>query len=275
LLPKRISFVCQSGRLEAQSVLLAASLRLHFPVDVTLVAAHPVRHGLLNPVTAAAFEDLQVKIVPIENPLDETYLIGHKIAALRLLDGPDLGLFLDSDILAMRKPEPLSNELAAVPASGQICSPATWRHIYASFGIQVPAGAPATLNTQETTAPYYNSGMIAIPGEMAVRFSTDWTTCARKIDLDPQVPDLAKRPYLDQTSFPLAAAACGQPINRLGPEWNFPSWIWRVPDGSCPIFFHYQRTRHLARQSLTLKAAQAAKSILPTVQQALLSETDI
>ena len=224
-------------------------------------------------MTAAAFEDLRVEIVPIENPLDESYLIGHKLAALRLLDGAGLGLFLDSDILAMRKPEALSNEIAAVPASGQICSLPDWRHIYQSFGMQVPAGAPATLKTHETAAPYYNSGMIAMPGEMAVRFTADWTACARKIDMDSKVPVSAKRPYLDQTSFPVAAAIFGQPIRALGPEWNFPSWIWRIPEGACPIFFHYQDIKRLARQSLTFKAMEAAQSISKTVREAFRSET--
>lgn len=271
----RISFVCQSGRLEAQSILLAASLRLHFPAEVKLLAAHPFRHGELKPTTIAVFHDLGVEIVPIENPLDKTYLIGHKIAALRLLDGSGLGIFLDSDILAMRKPGSLSNQLAAVPASRQHCPLPIWEHIYTSFGMRLPADAPATLESQERTAPYYNSGMIGMPGELARRFADDWVACAQTIDLDPQVPNSAKRPYLDQTSFPVVAAKSGQRINALKPEWNFPSWIWRVPEGACPIFFHYQRIPVLARQPLTLEAARAAKSVSPKVHQALLAETAI
>jgi len=214
-----------------------------------------------------------VEVVPIENPLDESYLIGHKLAALKLLDGPGLGLFLDSDMLAMRAPDALSNEIGAVPASGHICSLPDWRHIYASFGTQVPAGAPATLNTHETTAPYYNSGMIAMPGEIAAQFATDWIACARKIDSDPKVPDAAKRPYLDQTSLPVAATIGGRPIKTLGPEWNFPSWIWRIPEDSCPIFFHYQSIKRLARQPMTLTAMEAAKSISRSVREAFHLET--
>lgn len=216
-----------------------------------------------------------MEIVPIENPLDESYLIGHKLAALRLLDGPGLGLFLDSDMLAMRKPEALTNEIGAVPASGQICSFTDWNHIYESFGARVPAGAPATLRTHESTAPYYNSGMIAMPGEMAVQFTADWVACARTIDADPEVPDSAKRPYLDQTSFPVAAAIYGRRISALGPEWNFPSWLWRIPEGSCPIFFHYQNIKRLARQPLTIKAMEAAKTISRSAREALRLEAGI
>ena len=36
----RICFVCQSGVLEPKAILLAASLRLYFPENVELIAAH-------------------------------------------------------------------------------------------------------------------------------------------------------------------------------------------------------------------------------------------
>jgi hypothetical protein len=35
----RIHFVCQSGTFEANAVLLAASLRIHFPHEIGLIAA--------------------------------------------------------------------------------------------------------------------------------------------------------------------------------------------------------------------------------------------
>jgi hypothetical protein len=111
---ERISFVCQAGGLEPQAMLLAASLRLHFPSSLKLLAAYPDRHGPLAQSTLTALDCLRVEIAPITNPLDDAYLIGHKIAAMRLLDGRGLGMFLDSDILAMRKPDKLTGKLAAV-----------------------------------------------------------------------------------------------------------------------------------------------------------------
>jgi hypothetical protein len=41
-----------------------------------------------------------------------------------------------------------------------------------------------------------------------------------------------------------------QSVRVLGPQWNFPSWDWRIRNGSCPIFFHYQDVARLSRQSI-------------------------
>jgi hypothetical protein len=266
---ERISFVCQTGELEPQATLLAASLRLHFPSSVKLLAAHPNRHGELAQSTLTALECLGVEIAPITNPLDDAYLIGHKVAAVRLLHGQGLGMFLDSDILAMREPDKLTGKLAAVPASRQHCPLLIWRHIYESFGLSFPGRGPPTLVSQEMTAPYYNSGVIALPGEMAAHLADVWTQCAWQIDSDQRVPHGAKRPFLDQTSFPIAAAMVGQSVETLGAHWNFPSWDWLIADGSCPIFFHYQKLQRLTREPATFEAACAARSILPAVEEAV------
>lgn len=263
---ERISFVCQAGELEPKAILLAASLRRRFPADLKLLAAHPQRHGALRPATVAALRDLNVETVAIENPLHEKYLIGHKVAALGLLAGAGVGMFLDSDIIAVRAPEELPAGLAAVPTGARHCPLPVWRHIYRKFGLGFPSdGSP----------PYFNSGAIAVPGDIAAQFAATWTHCAKEIDKDPAVPAKPKRPFLDQTSFPIAAAALGLPITALGPQWNFPSWVWRIPDGFCPIFFHYQNIPRLTREDQTLEAAHAALSVSPLVTQALSSQRAI
>lgn len=265
----RIVFVCQAGRLEAQAVLLAASLRLHLPATVALVAAFPAREGALAQTTLAALAALDVGIGRIENPLAPDYLIGHKLAALALLAGPGLGLFLDSDVIALRPPDTLPDQLAAVPASAQHCSRQTWEYIYERADLPFPADAPPTLLSQETTAPYFNSGMIAIPGALAAPFAQHWTQCAREIDADPLVAMAAKRPYLDQTAFPVAAALCGQAIAPLDEIWNFRGWGWQLPQGSGAIFYHYQDMAKLRRQAESLAVARAARALSPQVTAAL------
>lgn len=269
---ERVAFVCQAGELEAQAVLLAASLRSHFPAGLKLIAAHPRLHGALRQTVVKALRDLEVEIATIENPLDKTYLIGHKLAALELLGGSGVGMFLDTDILVMRPPDPhkeaLPGGLAAVPASGQICSLATWQHIYARFDLAFPQAAPPTLNTRETTAPYFNSGMIAVPGAIANGLAASWVDSAMQIDNDPAIPAEAKRPYLDQTSLPIAAARLGHAITALKPKWNFPSWLGRIPEKSSPIFFHYQRIARLLRQMPTQETARAALALSPSAMEA-------
>jgi hypothetical protein len=94
----RICFVCQSGALEPKAILLAASLRLHFPQNVELIAAHPTLAGPLQTETLKALAALNVGKIPVRNPQRPDYPIGHKFAALMLLDGPDCGIFIDSDV---------------------------------------------------------------------------------------------------------------------------------------------------------------------------------
>jgi hypothetical protein len=266
---KRISFVCQSGRLEPQAILLAASLRRHCPSSLKLLAAYPHRHGELAQSTLKSLKRLEVEIVPIINPLDDAYLIGHKLAAMRLLEGPGLGMFLDSDILAMRKPEELTGTLAAVPASFHRCPLSTWQYIYERFGLSFPQCAPPTLVSRATMVPYYNSGVIALPGEMAKRFADIWTECALRIDSDPKIPKIAKRPFLDQTSFPVAVVMSGLLVETLGPQWNFPSLYWRIGNRSRPIFFHYQDLKRLKREPATFNEAFAAVAFSPIMLDAL------
>jgi len=268
----RVSFVCQAGRLEQQSVLLAASLRLHFPSELQLIAAYPSQQGALEPATNQALQELGVEVVEIDNPLNPDYLIGHKVAALSLLKGSGLGLFLDSDMIAMRGPDSLSIELAAVPASVQHCNLSIWQYIYHQFEVAFPNEAPATLLSEEVTAPYYNTGLIAIPGDIAVTFADIWTDCALHIDADPFIPGAAKRPYLDQTSFPVVGALCGYPIKTLDENWNFRGWGWQIPADSNAIFYHYQDMARLSRQANSLAAARAAKSFSPRVKEVLFDQ---
>lgn len=268
---ERISFVCQSGVIEAQAVLLAASLRLHMPT-VTLLAAHPWRHGVLKQSTVTALRDLDVDIVPIENPLDATYPIGHKLAAAGLLTGGGLGMFLDSDVIAMQAPHPLPNEFAAMLTGARHCPVPAWHHIYNKFDLPFPSDFTAPPGHFEPPVPYFNAGVIAVPGSMAARFATEWVDCARRIDADLAIPRIAKRPFLDQTALPIAVARLGYSITPLLAHWNFPSWAMWLPEDASAVFFHYQNIPRLARQPQTRAAARAAMALLPSVTEALSPE---
>ena len=265
----RICFVCQAGKLEPKAILLAASLRLHFPQDAELIAAHPTLAGPLRAETQRALAALDVVMVPIRNPLSANYPIGHKFAALTLLGGPKIGMFIDTDVLAMRPPEPLSDAVAAVPASFNHHAKPTWQHVYDRFGVTFPAAAPPTLVSRDQTAPYFNSGMIVVPGRVAGWLAASWIDTAARIDDDPDVPAKSKRPNLSQLALPVAAARLGFGIEVLDPRWNFPGWSWRIADRGVPILFHYQTLRRLQEEVPSLRAAEQAADILPSVRQAL------
>jgi hypothetical protein len=250
------------------AVLLAASLRLHFPRHIDLIAAHPTFFGELRPETKRALASLDVVIVPICNPLGADFLIGHKLAALMLIGGPDLGLFLDTDMLAMGAPEPLPNSIAARVAGSNQHTAAVWKYVYESFDLAVPTAGPATVISGETTAPYYNSGMISVPGYLAGRLVATWIETAARIDADPSVPLSSKRPWLDQLSLPIAAARLGLPIELLDPKWNFPAG-WRTSDHGMPILLHYRRALRIKEEEVAMTAAAQAADIMPSVREAL------
>jgi hypothetical protein len=186
----RICFVCQSGPSEPKAVLLAASLRVHFPPDTELIAAHPSLMGSLRTETEHVLSALGVVTLPIRNPLGDDFLIAHKLAALMLLGGPGLGIFLDTDTLAMAPPEPLLDVLSAVPATDNQFPLPVWQHAYRSSGPSLPASAPPTLRSGERTAPYFNSGMIAVPGPLAGRLAACWIETAQRLEVDPRYQNI-------------------------------------------------------------------------------------
>src|SRR6476469_1971853 len=97
-------FVCQSGRLENQALLLAASLRRNLRCDHELIAAVPSPQdtwGSLSSDTVDLLTRLKVRRVSIENQIDPAYPIGNKISCLRVPVSTDRSVFVDSDILLL------------------------------------------------------------------------------------------------------------------------------------------------------------------------------
>jgi hypothetical protein len=264
----RIAFVCQHGPIEAKAVLLAASIRAHLEPQIELIAAHPRNAGDLSVETTQALKHLDAHIRPIRNPLHADYPIGHKLVALALTAGPGLGIFLDSDILAMRRPTVWPTALGMVPASRNHHDRRVWERAYGNFGLLPPKAKAPPILTGDATAPYFNAGMIAVPGPLVSRLATTWINTALKLDGDHAIPLGSKRPYLDQLSIPIAAARIGHQIEPLDPDWNFMAWAFRLTGREPPIFFHYQNWQRL-REEPEAEAAIAAACATPSVRAAL------
>jgi hypothetical protein len=223
----------------------------------------------LRTETLKALAALDVGKMAVRNPLRPDYPIGHKLAALMLLDGPDCGIFIDTDVLVMTAPQSLPDSLAAVPASFNHHAKPVWEHVYNRFGLTLPLASPPTLVSRDRTAPYFNSGVIVVPGPVAKRLAASWIDTAMQIDGDPQVPDRSKRPNLSQLALPVAAARVGLGIEVLDPRWNFPAWSWRIAQEGVPILFHYQTMERLREEEPSLRVAMQAAEIHPSVRDAL------
>jgi hypothetical protein len=242
--------VCEPGRLEAQAVLLAASLREAHP-DLTLLAAVPRE---LPPATLRAFDALAVERVAIANPVADDYPIGNKIAALGAGDASGLRVFLDSDMLCLRALDLdglRGYPLAAKPADmATFGSDALWQCLYERFGLAPPSQRVVASIGGQMMYPYFNAGMVATT--RAAALSPLWAETCRAVDVMPDVNP--RRPWLDQIALPLAAARLGVATRSLGDAWNYPAHI--KPLRGEPGLVHYHQAAVVAREpALVAKAA--------------------
>ena len=228
--------VVQSGRLQYEALLLAASLRARAPSFAgKLYLAEPQRGGLwrrnpavTDPAIRAMLQDLGAEFLPFEARLfGEKYPHGNKIEALACMPDEPF-VFLDTDTLIL-------GDIGAVPfdfarPSASMRREGTWPQVqpylsyaqiwgalYTRFGLDM---AP----TLDLTQPedywqrylYFNAGWFF--GQSPHQFGARFATYAASIRDDP-LPELAAQdlyPWLDQIALPLVIHALGG--GRPGPE---------------------------------------------------------
>lgn len=253
-------FVCQQGEIEAKAALLATSLRRWLPPRSDLVAAVPSptdKWGMPAADTLALFERLSVRVVTITNRVALDYPIGNKIDCLAVETNCRHIVFLDSDMLVLRPPnlEVIDQQtLAAVPASIAHVQLDDWSRFYAACDASLLPLTQVTLLSGEHTPPYFNAGFIAVDRLHGSALATQWALCARRLRSLTDLPSVVRHRFVDQVSFPIAAARLGMTIAALGPEWNFPSWGARIGTNPYPAFFHYQKMARLLEEAPTREA---------------------
>lgn len=237
-----VSFVCEPGRLEAQAVVLAASLREWHP-DLELVAAAPRAPA---DVTSRVLSDLRVRIEPIVNPVAEDYPIGHKVAALGAGLPRGLRLFLDTDTLCVRpldwqvvRTHPFAAKSADMATFGDT---PTWQRLYQRFGLALPPQRMVASVSEVLMHPYFNAGMIATTE--AAGLAPEWARICRAIDAMEDINP--RRPWLDQIALPIAVARLGLAWRSLDEAWNYPAHM--KPLGADAAIVHYHQPAVVARE---------------------------
>jgi hypothetical protein len=228
--------VGQSGRLEFEAILLAASLRHSDPGFAgTLYIAEPQPGGAwpddprMSPRGRAILADLGARVLPFRaRTFGAAYPQGNKIEALAALpDGPFL--FLDTDTLvtgpvsaipfdftrpsaSMRRENTWPGEELYGPTPGE-----TWKALYDRFGLDFDSSLdlsrPAGYWQRHL---YFNAGWFfhESPQAFGGRF-LDWAAAIR----DQPPPELVCQeiyPWLDQIALPLVIHSFGG--GRPGPE---------------------------------------------------------
>ena len=228
--------VGQSGRLEHEAILLAASLRASDPgFSGTLFIAEPQPGGAwpgdprMSPQARALLGDLGAEILPFEaRVFGAAYPHGNKIEALAALpDAPFL--FLDTDTLITGPISTIPFDFARPSASMrrentwpavELYGPTpaqTWKSLYDRFGLDFDASLDLTRpDGYWQRYLYFNAGWFF--HESPVAFGKRFLDWARDIR-DRPPPELVCQelaPWLDQITLPLVIHSFGG--GRPGPE---------------------------------------------------------
>ncbi|MFB2532362.1 hypothetical protein ACEYYB_00225 [Paracoccus sp. p4-l81] len=236
--PFDILIVAQSGRLEYEAMLFAASLRQSSPDFAgRLIVAEPQPEAgwaghdtLIRPEVRSFLQDLGGEIRPfVQRAFSHAYPQANKITALSVLDADRPFVFFDTDTL-------VTGDLGAVPfdftrPAASMRREATWpdpplygpdhhgiwKSLYDRFGLDIEA----TLDRSQPEDHwerflYFNAGWFF--GNDAPAFHrrfTDYATSIRD-DTPDELASQSLWPWLDQIALPLVIASFGG--GRPGPE---------------------------------------------------------
>ncbi|EYD70986.1 hypothetical protein [Limimaricola hongkongensis] len=224
-----IVIIGQSGRIETEALLLAASLRAHAPGFAgRLIVAEPQPGPLwhedprMSAQTRAMLRDLGAEILPFENRhFGSAYPHGNKIEALAALPAAPF-LFLDSDTLILGDigALPINSVAPAasmrregtwpVPTPGWLGYSESWRSLYDRFGLDFESSLdPSQPEECWKRHLYFNAGWFCGPDAQA--FGARFRAFAVAIRDDPpaQVAQQPFTPWLDQVALPLVIHSLG------------------------------------------------------------------
>lgn len=276
--------IAQSGRLQYEALLLAASLRAADPgFDGGLFIAEP-RQGPLwpedpgpdDPDVRRRLVSLGATFLPFDSEVfGASYPNGNKIEALLALPDEPF-LFLDSDTLVTGPLSTVAFDFAR-PSASMRCegtwpedlpySPSlhdTWRALYDRFGLDITP----TLDLSQPEGfwrrhLYFNAGWFF--HESPHRFGRLFRDIAREIRDDPPA-ELACQPlfpWLDQIALPLVIHALGG--GRPGPELagldGEITCHWRL----MPLMFARESDR-VIEHALAVSAPNPIKKVLKSYE---------
>ena len=234
-----IMIVGQSGRLQYEALLFAASLRRADPGFAgRLFVAEPQkgtlwRHDprIIDPAVRALLADLGAEILPFDTKVfGEAYPYGNKIEALAALPKDQPFAFFDTDTLVTgplsQVPFDFTTPSASLRREGtwpviELYGPgygAIWRSLYDRFGLDYPSSLDLTQPDEYWQRYlYFNAGWFfyRCPHEFGEKF----LHYATEIRDNPPVELVCQTldPWLDQVALPLVIHALGGGRQTLPP----------------------------------------------------------
>jgi len=129
-------FIVQSGILEVQSILLAATLRKN--INCHLRACFPSQFGQLHPLTRQIFKKMDVEIVEIKNDFNPVYPCGNKVSALLSTKPNETVMFLDSDIICTKQFDWPSKPTVVTTGRYDVITHLEWKNTFNLFNMDMP-----------------------------------------------------------------------------------------------------------------------------------------
>ena len=186
----------------------------------------------------------EIRIVSRFHPANPT---GNRLQLIaELLDAPqELLLLLDCDTIVVQDPLPY---LRSDVLQGKIAPAATvtddvFERLFAHFGLTKPPRTHVTRFTGETTIPYVNVGVLAVPTAMARTLEASWRRFNLAIAERPELAAPCER-HMHQASFALALVESGIALTELPDILNFQinATHLKTPpgyDSADPVIIHY------------------------------------
>lgn len=284
-----ILFVVDGMGLEAQSLLLAASLAKHHPdrSKVALIAyVSPRSADSLSEVTQALYAHCGVQVQPLptaEGVWAKPYPHGNKILACAAPRSSNRSLFIDTDTvclgpltgLDLPSPDAVAVVPEGIPSWGKKAD--SWQRAYGFFGLPLPTDrVTLTRGRKLEHLPYFNGGFVSFsdlprPGSDE-NFAQSWLQTA--IAFDHNCGIKGKRPWLDQITLPLTMKRFGFDYSALHELWNFSiSDRLKLHRAKKARLIHYHRWVHLKRLDFHARFLDDAIACVPVVMaEALLAQ---
>ncbi|MBT8474623.1 MAG: hypothetical protein KJO78_04035 [Alphaproteobacteria bacterium] len=249
-----VFFIIDGPKIEAQSVLLAATLRHHNGPDLVIDAYTPASNApniLRNTRRILRTLGVSIHTIDTDDFWTTPYPIGNKILAACEPRDAEISFFLDSDIVATAPME--FSELASPGAVSAVVSdyaarlddPEAWPRLYRHFGLEPPEERVQLLRGRRLTFfPYVNSGVVGF--ETDGEFASTWLDVA--LEIDKLTADDAEFPRIniDQIALPIAARKLGMTLRLLPSEYNCNIMRRDAPETLRPRLAHYHRFQDLA-----------------------------
>lgn len=226
-----IMIVGQSGRLQYEAVLFAASLRSQTPdfpgrLFVAVPQAGPLwskNPGITNAAVLQALDRLGAEILPFQSrEFGQSYPNGNKIEALAAMPAGEPFVFFDTDTLItgdlMSVPFDFSRPGASLRCEGTWPEPTLygpgyteiWKSLYDRFGLDFESSLDLSQSDEHWRRYlYFNAGYFfgACPREFGQRY-LDYAKSIRD-DPPPELICQSLDPWLDQVALPLVIHGLG------------------------------------------------------------------